>query len=167
MKCPTCFEGILETKKGDYLEGKYLIRDTEWKECPHCGEKLFGPKIMDELQRAYYVNNDLLFPEDIKRRRESCEKKQHELADAIGVSVNSIKRWEKGSYIQPNDKNIRINEVLSAWENDKLKNLSIKSWIDAIRRPNYTPCRAYATHTTDNEANNVEKTQKLLEKLEQ
>ena len=167
MKCPTCFEGTLETMKGDYIEGKYTIKDTEWEQCPNCGEKLFGPKIMKELARAFYVNNDLIFPEEIKRRRESCGKTQQELSDAIGVSVNSIKRWEKGSYIQPNDKNIRIDEVLTTWEIDKLENQNVKSWIDSLRMPDDVPCPAYDSHTKNNEIDNVEKAKKLLEKLEQ
>ncbi|MEA2077837.1 MAG: helix-turn-helix domain-containing protein [Candidatus Marinimicrobia bacterium] len=165
MRCPTCFEGTLETMKGDYIEGKYTIKDTEWEQCPNCGEKLFGPKIMEELARAFYVNNDLIFPEDIKQRRENCGKTQQELADALGVSPNSIKRWEKGSYIQPGDKNKRIEAILSTWENDKLENLTVRSWVNSIRMPDYVPSPAFATHTIDNKADNVKKTKKLLEKL--
>jgi YgiT-type zinc finger domain-containing protein len=165
MKCSNCLRDTLEVKKGNYIEGNYTIKNTQWEECSHCGEKYFGPEILDGLTKAYYVNNNLLLPKEIKKRREDCGKTQKELGDAMDVSANSIKRWEKGSYIQPDDKNIRLEEVLGIWENHKLENLTVKSWIDSIRRPEYVPCPAFAAHTTDNEADTVKKTKKLIEKL--
>lgn len=165
MKCPLCFEGILETKKGTYIEGRHTIENAKWEVCPNCGEKFFGPEIMKDLQRAFYVNNDLLFPEEIKRRRENCDKTQLELANELGVSPNSIKRWEKGSYIQPDDKNKRMVDIFNAWENDRLEDMSVRSWIDKVRMPDYISMPAFATHTSNNEAGDSEKAKKLLGKL--
>jgi len=164
MRCPTCMHETLETKHGDYLEDKYLIKDTEWEECSHCGEKLFGPKILEELDRAYYVNNDLIFPEEIKRRRKDCRKTQQELADAVGVSENSIKRWEKGSYIQPIDKNIRIEMVLRGWENEKISTQSIRTYIQRLKEPQYIAEPAFAAHSKDNSAD-IKEIKKLLVKV--
>jgi len=157
MKCPTCFEGTLETKKGDYIEGKYTVENTEWKVCPNCGEKFFGPKIMEGLGRAFYVNNDLIFPEEIKRRRESCGKTQQELADAINVSANSIKRWEKGSYIQPENKDKLMREIFAQWENKNLSAKSIKYWIYTLMDKNYSAPLACATNTEGNVCKENEK----------
>lgn len=157
MRCPTCMKETLETKHGDYLEGKYLIKDTEWEECSHCGEKLFGPKILEELDRAYYVNNDLIFPEDIKRRRKSCEKSQQDLADAIGVSENSIKRWEKGSYIQPEDKNRRIINILQEWESKSLSSITSDKWISKLMDKAYSAPLAFAGNTEGNVCKENEK----------
>lgn len=157
MRCPTCMKETLETKRGDYLEGKYLIKDTEWEECSSCGEKLFGPKILEELDRAFYVNNDLIFPEEIKQRRESCGKTQQELADAINVSANSIKRWEKGSYIQPENKDKLMREIFAQWENKNLSAKSIKHWIHTLMDKNYSAPLAFATNTEGNVCKEKEK----------
>jgi len=157
MKCPTCFEGTLETKKGDYLEGKYLIHDGTWEECPNCGEKLFGPAMMNKLQDAYYYNNNLIFPVDIKQQRESCGKTQQELADAINVSANSIKRWEKGSYIQPENKDKPMREIFAQWENKNLSAKSIKHWIHTLMDKNYSAPLAFATNTEGNVCKEKEK----------
>jgi DNA-binding XRE family transcriptional regulator len=140
----------LETKRGNYLEGKYLIKNTEWEECSSCGEKLFGPKILKELDRAYYVNNDLIFPEEIKRKRKGCGKTQLELAEAIGVSENSIKRWEKGSYIQPADKNKKMKEVFSQWQENRLSNISSDKWVATLMDKSYAAPPAYAGNTVGN-----------------
>ncbi|MEA3391425.1 MAG: helix-turn-helix domain-containing protein [Candidatus Marinimicrobia bacterium] len=157
MKCPLCFEGILETKKGDYIEGKYTVENTEWEVCPNCGEKFFGPKIMEGLGRAFYVNNDLIFPEDIKRRRESCGKTQLELANELGVSPNSIKRWEKGSYIQPADKNRRIITILQDWENKSLSSITSDKWISKLMDKDYSAPLAFAGNTEGNVCKENEK----------
>lgn len=150
MKCPTCFEGTLKTMKGDYTEGKYTIKNTQWEECPNCGEQLFGPEIMKELTKAHYANNNLIFPEEIKRRRKDCGKTQIELADAVGVSENSIKRWEKGSYIQAEDKNSKMEEVFLLWQEEKLSGISSDSWIRSLMNKSYTPPLAYAGNTVGN-----------------
>lgn len=150
MKCPSCFEANLETKNGDYLEGKYLIHDATWEECPNCGEKLFGPDMMDKLQKAYYFNNNLIFPEDIKKRRVNCGKTQLELARAVGASANTIKRWEKGSYIQSADKNQRMQEIFSQWQNETLSGISTDSWVASLMKKDYRPDLAYASNTEGN-----------------
>ena len=165
MKCPTCFEGILETKNGEYLEGKYTIRDGEWQECPNCGEILFGPKMMDKLQKAYYYNNDLLFPEEIKERREACKRTQPDLALRLGVSVNTIKRWEKGSYIQLEDKDKKIREILQGWESEKLTSLSSDAHVTRLMDKSYSAPYAFARNTEGNLCDDEKDINKIIKKI--
>ena len=162
MKCPNCKHDTLEVKTGNYTEGKHTIYNTQWEECFHCGEKYFGPEILEGLTKAYYVNNDLILPEEIKQRRKDCRKTQQELADAIGVSENSIKRWEKGSYIQPEDKNARMEEVFLKWQEEKLTKLSVESWINSLMDRAYTPKQAFAVNTIGNTCKEQESDIKAL-----
>ena len=165
MKCPTCFEGILETKKGDYLEGKYLIQDGEWQECPNCGEKLFDPEMMNKLQKAYYCNNDLLYPEEIKERRKACDRTQADLALRLEVSTNTIKRWEKGSYIQPEDKDKRIKEILQGWESENLTNLTSDIHVARLMDKSYSAPYAYARNTEGNLCDDEKDINKIIKKI--
>ncbi|MCF8298688.1 MAG: helix-turn-helix domain-containing protein [Saprospiraceae bacterium] len=165
MKCPTCFEGTLETKRGDYLEGKYTIQDGEWQECANCGEILFGPEMMEKLQKAYYYNNGLLFPEEIKERRETCKRTQADLALRLGVSVNSIKRWEKGSFIQPEDKDKRIKEILQAWESENLTSLTSDAHVARLMDKSYSAPYAFARNTEGNLCDDEKNIKKIIKKI--
>ena len=123
MKCPNCTNDTLELKKGNYIEGNYIIKNAEWEECSSCNKKYFGPKILKELTKAYYINNSIVYPKEIKSKRKLYNKKQKHLAAEVSVSEATVKRWEKGSYIPSLEKSSIIKSVFEKWERESYREL--------------------------------------------
>jgi len=69
MKCAACHNEMVR-KRGEIdlrIGGKlYLVRSVVYEECPACGEKVFSPKIsqdlFDKIKRGEFVEETLKIP---------------------------------------------------------------------------------------------------------
>lgn len=166
MKCPNCNHDTLQEIKGDYIEGKYTIKNAQWLKCSYCNEEIFDPPMLEEIEKAYYFNMNILTPEIIKSTRKLYKKTQETLADEISVKPITIKRWESGEFIPPSDKCDLLRATFEKWEKEKLKNLQLEKWFKQIRKPTYPELCAVATHSTNNTSPDSEELNELLKTLE-
>ena len=55
-KCPTCGSRKIRLVRGEYrgsFRGKpYIARNVAYHHCPVCGEQLFGPEAMRQIEAA-------------------------------------------------------------------------------------------------------------------
>lgn len=166
MLCPNCHAETLKLKKGDYKEGDHLIKNSEWEECSNCGAKYFGPKMLEKLTKAYYVYNSILPPHKIRQKRNLYNKTQKQLATELCVSEITIKRWEKGTYIPPIEKNTLMKEIFEKWERENFRDLEADNRIlDLINKSNF-PCSAFAANSIGNISINNDKMEQIIKLLE-
>ena len=76
------------------------VPDLELPTCRKCGEQLFTADNDDRVHAALREQADLLSPENIRRERERLRVTQQELAEHLGVSPETVARWEAGGVIQ-------------------------------------------------------------------
>ena len=102
LKCPSC-SAQMELKnlwKEKTLKGVDIEYPTEAHVCPECGLEAGTVDSAGKAQRAiadaYREKVGLLTSREIKSLRERQEMTQQQLAEAMGVGVASIKRWETG-----------------------------------------------------------------------
>jgi putative zinc finger/helix-turn-helix YgiT family protein len=101
MTCFECGNGTLIRQvadvPGEIKRKKYVVR-TQALVCDACGHIALEGKDTQEFMRrvadAYRSANNLLTSEQIRALRGGLS--QQRFADAIGLSVASIKRWELG-----------------------------------------------------------------------
>jgi putative zinc finger/helix-turn-helix YgiT family protein len=101
MTCFECGEGTLIRQvadvPGEIKRKKYVVR-TQALVCDKCGHIALEGRDTQEFMRrvadAYRSANNLLTSEQIRSLRGAMS--QQRFADAVGLSVASIKRWELG-----------------------------------------------------------------------
>jgi putative zinc finger/helix-turn-helix YgiT family protein len=67
--------------------------------CKACGELIFDNEADEQIASALREQLGLLSPEQLRRNREELNLSQRELADHLGVAVETISRWENGVLI--------------------------------------------------------------------
>jgi putative zinc finger/helix-turn-helix YgiT family protein len=68
--------------------------------CKSCGELIFDIDADEQIHQALREQLGLLSPEQIRGNREELGVSQRELAEQLGVAVETISRWENGVLIQ-------------------------------------------------------------------
>jgi putative zinc finger/helix-turn-helix YgiT family protein len=76
------------------------IPDLELPMCRKCGEQLFSADADDRVHAVLREQAGLLAPENIRKERERLRITQQELAEHLGVSSETVARWEAGGIIQ-------------------------------------------------------------------
>ena len=111
--CHNCFENVdynlgKEKRKYEIKSREYEILDTITI-CAKCGEEIFNreedSKILIELNNRYRKEHGLLFPEEIKKIRESYNLTQEEFSKLLGFRKNTITRYECGAIQNIEDNN--------------------------------------------------------------
>ena len=68
--------------------------------CRSCGTLVFSNSVDDQIMQALRAHVHLLTPEQIRAGREALGLKANELAERLGVTAETILRWENGALIQ-------------------------------------------------------------------
>jgi len=68
--------------------------------CESCGELVFDNDADEQIYRALREQLGLLSPERIRENRDALKLSQRQLAEQLGVAVETISRWENGLLIQ-------------------------------------------------------------------
>ncbi len=68
--------------------------------CRACGELVFDNDADKQIAAVLRVQLGLLTTEQIRENREQLQLSQRELADHLGVAVETISRWENGALTQ-------------------------------------------------------------------
>jgi putative zinc finger/helix-turn-helix YgiT family protein len=68
--------------------------------CESCGELDFDNDADEQIYQALREQLGLLLPEQIRNNREALQLSQRQLAEQLGVAVETISRWENGLMIQ-------------------------------------------------------------------
>lgn len=106
LQCPVCAGRVrktIETQQFAYRDGpRDILLATELPvyTCNDCGEQFLahdGEAVQHEAVCRYLGR---LTPQDIVSLRKSKRMTQQDLAEATGIGVASIKRWESGNLIQ-------------------------------------------------------------------
>ena len=67
--------------------------------CKACGELVFENEADEQIASALREQLGLLSPEEIRGNRDKLSLSQRELAEHLGVAVETISRWENGVLI--------------------------------------------------------------------
>lgn len=101
MNCFVCDEGVLRDRLADVegeVKGEKFVVRTSALVCDKCGHIALEGADMQEFMRhladAYRCAHNLLTSEGIKRIRGALS--QRRFAEALGVGIASVKRWELG-----------------------------------------------------------------------
>jgi putative zinc finger/helix-turn-helix YgiT family protein len=86
--------------KHDGREHKVQIPDLEIPTCRKCGEQLFTVATDECIVAALRAQVGLLTPQEIQKGRSGLEMTQQMLAEQLGVTKDTISRWETGGVIQ-------------------------------------------------------------------
>jgi putative zinc finger/helix-turn-helix YgiT family protein len=76
------------------------VRSLRVPQCAHCGELVFDNDADDQIGRALREHLGLLPAERIRHEREALGLSQRELAEHLGVAIETISRWENGVLTQ-------------------------------------------------------------------
>jgi putative zinc finger/helix-turn-helix YgiT family protein len=68
--------------------------------CSNCGTVALDEEANREISAAFRQQAGLLSPEQIRRQRQASGLTQQALAEALGVAVSTLSRWETGGQIQ-------------------------------------------------------------------
>jgi putative zinc finger/helix-turn-helix YgiT family protein len=68
--------------------------------CKACGELVFDNAADEQIAQALRDQLGLLSGEQIRKNREQLQLSQRELAEHLGVAVETISRWETGALTQ-------------------------------------------------------------------
>jgi transcriptional regulator with XRE-family HTH domain len=75
-------------------------------------------------------------PEDLRQRRKALKMTQNELAEKLGLSGNTVSRWEKGLVSSDTQsRNLALAFIIHLWANtDKTRSPKLASKIKAVFR---------------------------------
>lgn len=79
------------------------LSDLELLQCSTCGERVIDSAADVRINDALRRQLQLLFPDEIRRRREALQLTEQEMADQLNVDVAVLARWESGGQIQRRD----------------------------------------------------------------
>ena len=68
--------------------------------CRVCGELVFDNDAEEQITQALREQLGLLSPVEIRKNRDELRLSQRQLAEQLGVAVETISRWENGLMIQ-------------------------------------------------------------------
>ena len=68
--------------------------------CQSCGELVFDNDADEQIYNALREHLGLLLPEQIRNNRDVLKLSQRQMADQLGVAVETISRWENGLLVQ-------------------------------------------------------------------
>ena len=76
------------------------VKDLEVLRCAHCGEMALDDAANRRVSDAVREKVGLLFPEEIRAKREALGFTQKQLASLLCVSEFTLSRWETGAQLQ-------------------------------------------------------------------
>ena len=106
--CPICGERAMSVSNEpltvDFRDVAYVVDGFSYEACAACGEKLFRPRQLDDINRCAVSmareDRSLLTPEQIRQLRAELGLTQVQLEDILGVGPKTVTRWEKGTVFQ-------------------------------------------------------------------
>lgn len=107
-RCPECGKQEVHAAQVAYTaeikhDGRLCtveIPDLSVPRCDACGELVFDTRADEQVARALRDQLGLLSAEQIRANRERIGLSQRQLADRLGVAVETISRWETGALTQ-------------------------------------------------------------------
>jgi len=107
-RCPDCRNNSLKLTlvnfessiKYDGIIHAFTVRDCPVLKCHSCSAILHTTDSHDSIDRAARNHLGLLHSSQIRSNRKLLGLKQHELAEQLRVSAESISRWETGRVMQ-------------------------------------------------------------------
>lgn len=107
-RCPACRAKAVEPASVSYKapfrhDGKERLVEVpslRIPKCRQCGELVFDNEADEQVANAFRRDMGMMLPEEIRTQRESLRLTQRQLADALGVAIETISRWETGLVIQ-------------------------------------------------------------------
>jgi putative zinc finger/helix-turn-helix YgiT family protein len=122
--CPECRQKTIIPIRRDYAitsahdgaEYNIVVKDYDVPTCPQCGSAIvisdLCERITDELRRAA----GLLFPQEIRERREALGISSSELAAALRIPEATLIRWEEGGQLQSRAMDLLLRLFLDSAE---------------------------------------------------
>ena len=107
-RCPECGQrkvqpaAIAHTAEIKHDGRLYTVEIPELRvpRCEACGELVFDTQADEQIARELRRQLGLLSAEQIRRNRENVSLSQRQLAERLGVAVETISRWETGALTQ-------------------------------------------------------------------
>lgn len=107
-RCPECGQRkvqpatIAHTAEIKHDGRLYTVEIPELRvpRCEACGELVFDTHADEQIARELRRQLGLLSAEQIRRNRENLWLSQRQLAERLGVAVETISRWETGALTQ-------------------------------------------------------------------
>ena len=107
-RCPECGkkdvrpETVVHTSQIKHDGRMYRVEVPELRvpRCGSCGELVFDNEADEQIAAAFRYQLGILLAEQIYQNRVELGLSQRELADHLGVAVETISRWENGALTQ-------------------------------------------------------------------
>lgn len=88
-----------------FRDGTYDVDGFEYERCSACGEEYYRAGQVDAIHaraaEQARAERGLLTPDEIRRLRFDLDLTQTVLDGALGASLGTVGRWERGSVVQP------------------------------------------------------------------
>jgi len=116
QKCHSCRQQAVQMKQVDYStvihHGGYawpISIPSMWvPKCTKCGEISPTDEFNEQVTTALRKAAGLLDGREIYSRRKACGWSQEQLANAMGVSLEKVSRWESGGQVQTATEDLRL-----------------------------------------------------------
>ncbi len=107
-RCPECGQRKVQPATVTYTteikhDGRlYTVKIPELRvpQCEACGEMVFDTQADEQIARELRRQLGLLSADQIRTNRENLWLSQRQLAERLGVAVETISRWETGALTQ-------------------------------------------------------------------
>ena len=107
-RCPECGKkqvrpaSVSHTSEIKHDGRLYLVEVPKLRvpRCEACGELVFDNEADEQIAQALREQLGLLSCRDVRRNREQLGLSQRQLAEYLGVAVETISRWETGALTQ-------------------------------------------------------------------
>jgi putative zinc finger/helix-turn-helix YgiT family protein len=86
----------------DHDGRKYQVRLPDFRvpRCQNCGAISIDAAAGDQIESAFRKQAGLLAPRQIRDYRKKLQLGQQQLADRLGVALETVSRWETGAQVQ-------------------------------------------------------------------